>query len=132
MKSQRHGECAWEHRVYNYYVSIFVKCHLTHDTYTHTYTHTHTQTETNELLAEDREAKVKGDNDVDDDDSETKSEAAGDGAERSKKKSRKPRTIYTTAQLQELTRRFKQSAYLALPDRGDLAQLLGLSQTQVG
>ena len=49
----------------------------------------------------------------------------------SKKKTRKPRTIYTSAQLQELSRRFKQSAYLALPDRGDLAQHLGLTQTQV-
>ncbi|ESO06300.1 hypothetical protein HELRODRAFT_138241, partial [Helobdella robusta] len=44
---------------------------------------------------------------------------------------RKPRTIYTTTQLQELTRRYKISAYLALPDRADLAQQLGLSQTQI-
>uniref|UniRef100_A0AC34Q649 Homeobox domain-containing protein n=1 Tax=Panagrolaimus sp. JU765 TaxID=591449 RepID=A0AC34Q649_9BILA len=47
------------------------------------------------------------------------------------KKTRKPRTIYTSNQLQLLQQRFKQAQYLALPERAELANTLGLSQTQV-
>ena len=47
------------------------------------------------------------------------------------KKSRKPRTIYSSQQLQHLQKRFAQTQYLALPDRAELANELGLSQTQV-
>uniref|UniRef100_A0A0N5ANE6 Homeobox domain-containing protein n=1 Tax=Syphacia muris TaxID=451379 RepID=A0A0N5ANE6_9BILA len=47
------------------------------------------------------------------------------------KRVRKPRTIYTSQQLQELQRRFNKSQYLALPDRAELAARLGLTQTQV-
>ena len=47
------------------------------------------------------------------------------------KKTRKPRTIYTSQQLQMLQQRFKQAQYLALPERAELASTLGLSQTQV-
>ena len=47
------------------------------------------------------------------------------------KKSRKPRTIYSSYQLQQLVRRFQKTQYLALPERADLANRLGLSQTQV-
>ncbi|KAI6201193.1 Homeotic protein distal-less [Aphelenchoides besseyi] len=47
------------------------------------------------------------------------------------KKTRKPRTIYTSQQLQELQKRFETTQYLALPDRAELANMLGLSQTQV-
>ena len=44
---------------------------------------------------------------------------------------RKPRTIYSSLQLQELNKRFQQTQYLALPERAELAASLGLTQTQV-
>uniref|UniRef100_A0AC35TLY3 Homeobox domain-containing protein n=1 Tax=Rhabditophanes sp. KR3021 TaxID=114890 RepID=A0AC35TLY3_9BILA len=47
------------------------------------------------------------------------------------KKIRKPRTIYSSAQLKELQKKFHKTQYLALPDRAELATLLGLTQTQV-
>ncbi|XP_074593223.1 homeotic protein distal-less-like [Brevipalpus obovatus] len=47
------------------------------------------------------------------------------------KKSRKPRTIYSSLQLQQLNRRFQRTQYLALPERAELAASLGLTQTQV-
>ena len=47
------------------------------------------------------------------------------------KKVRKPRTIYTSFQLQQLTRRFQRTQYLALPERAELAAALGVTQTQV-
>uniref|UniRef100_A0A914YW88 Homeobox domain-containing protein n=1 Tax=Panagrolaimus superbus TaxID=310955 RepID=A0A914YW88_9BILA len=47
------------------------------------------------------------------------------------KKTRKPRTIYSSHQLQMLQQRFKQAQYLALPERAELASTLGLSQTQI-
>ncbi|CAJ0578659.1 unnamed protein product, partial [Mesorhabditis spiculigera] len=46
------------------------------------------------------------------------------------KKVRKPRTIYSSAQLQMLQQRFEKTQYLALPDRAQLATELGLTQTQ--
>lgn len=49
----------------------------------------------------------------------------------SKKKMRKPRTIYSSLQLQQLNRRFQRTQYLALPERAELAASLGLTQTQV-
>lgn len=63
------------------------------------------------------------------------------------KKVRKPRTIYSSQQLQMLQKRylfpqlvppqkemfrFNKTQYLALPDRASLAADLGLTQTQVG
>jgi len=48
-----------------------------------------------------------------------------------KKKARKPRTIYTSLQLQQLNSYFQKTQYLSLPERADLAVNLGLSQTQV-
>ena len=48
------------------------------------------------------------------------------------KKMRKPRTIYSSLQIQQLERRFIRAQYLALPDRAELASTLGLTQTQVG
>ena len=48
------------------------------------------------------------------------------------KKIRKPRTIYSSLQLQALNQRFTQTQYLALPERAELAASLGLTQTQVG
>ena len=44
---------------------------------------------------------------------------------------RKPRTIYSSLQLQALNRRFQTTQYLALPERAELAAQLGLTQTQV-
>jgi Homeodomain len=48
------------------------------------------------------------------------------------KKMRKPRTIYSSLQIQQLERRFQRTQYLALPERAELASILGLTQTQVG
>ena len=47
------------------------------------------------------------------------------------KKARKPRTIYTSLQLQQLNSYFQKTQYLSLPERADLAVNLGLTQTQV-
>jgi len=49
----------------------------------------------------------------------------------SRKKARKPRTIYSSLQLHQLSRRFQRTQYLALPERAELASALGLTQTQV-
>ena len=57
--------------------------------------------------------------DIDDDDDDDK------------KKCRKPRTIYTSLQLQQLQSYFNKTQYLSLPERAELAQALGLTQTQV-
>ena len=46
------------------------------------------------------------------------------------KKIRKPRTIYSSLQLQALNKRFQRTQYLALPGRAELAASLGLTQTQ--
>lgn len=48
-----------------------------------------------------------------------------------RKKARKPRTIYTSLQLQQLNSYFQKTQYLSLPERADLAVNLGLTQTQV-
>ncbi|XP_010792723.1 homeobox protein Dlx3b-like [Notothenia coriiceps] len=47
------------------------------------------------------------------------------------KKIRKPRTIYSSYQLAMLQRRFQSAQYLALPERAELANQLGVTQTQV-
>jgi len=47
------------------------------------------------------------------------------------RKTRKPRTIYSSVQLQKLNDRFQCTQYLPLPERAELAETLGLSQTQV-
>ena len=47
------------------------------------------------------------------------------------KRIRKTRTIYTSLQLQQLNKRFQRTQYLALPERAELAAVLGLTQTQV-
>jgi len=47
------------------------------------------------------------------------------------KKVRNPRTIYSSAQIQQLELRFQKTQYLALPERAELASVLGLTQTQV-
>ena len=57
--------------------------------------------------------------------------STGGRANKDRKKPRKPRTIYSSLQLQQLNRRFQRSQYLALPERAALATSLGLTQTQV-
>jgi len=47
------------------------------------------------------------------------------------RKSRKPRTIYSSFQIRELNYKFQRTQYLALPERARLAAELGLSQTQI-
>ncbi|XP_006107715.1 homeobox protein DLX-4 [Myotis lucifugus] len=47
------------------------------------------------------------------------------------KRLRKPRTTYSSLQLQHLNQRFQHTQYLALPERAQLAAQLGLTQTQV-
>ena len=47
------------------------------------------------------------------------------------KKIRKPKTMYSSLQIQHLERRFQRTQYLSLPDRTELATILGVSQTQV-
>ncbi|KAF2358032.1 Homeobox domain [Trinorchestia longiramus] len=46
------------------------------------------------------------------------------------KKMRKPRTIYSSLQLQQLNKIFQRTQYLSLPERAELAAKLGLTQTQ--
>ncbi|KAB7496160.1 Homeotic protein distal-less [Armadillidium nasatum] len=46
------------------------------------------------------------------------------------KKMRKPRTIYSSLQLQHLNKIFQRTQYLSLPERAELAASLGLTQTQ--
>uniref|UniRef100_H2Z671 Homeobox domain-containing protein n=1 Tax=Ciona savignyi TaxID=51511 RepID=H2Z671_CIOSA len=67
-----------------------------------------------------------------DSDTEVSSAQNGDAGGRVKgKKARKPRTIYTSYQLQQLVRRFQRTQYLALPERAELAASLGVTQTQI-
>merc|ERR1719369_1044357 len=47
------------------------------------------------------------------------------------KKVRCARTIYSAPQIQQLEARFQRTQYLALPERAELATMLGLTQTQV-
>ncbi|XP_007949848.1 homeobox protein Nkx-2.5 [Orycteropus afer afer] len=59
-----------------------------------------------------------------------KSEA--DGAERPRaRRRRKPRVLFSQAQVYELERRFKQQRYLSAPERDQLASVLKLTSTQV-
>ena len=48
------------------------------------------------------------------------------------KKIRKPRSMYSSLQLQHLERRFQRTHFLALPERAELAATLGITQIQVG
>ncbi|XP_047736574.1 homeobox protein DLX-1-like [Hyalella azteca] len=59
-------------------------------------------------------------------DDETSVRVGGKG-----KKMRKPRTIYSSLQLQQLNKIFQRTQYLSLPERAELAAKLGLTQTQV-
>ncbi|KAK9395621.1 homeobox protein box-5-like [Crotalus adamanteus] len=46
------------------------------------------------------------------------------------KKIRKPRTIYSSLQLQALNQHFQETQYVVLPEWAELAAQLGLTQTQ--
>jgi len=59
-----------------------------------------------------------------------KSSAGSSSASRDRKV-RKPRTIFSNYQLEQLTGRFQRTQYLPLPERAELASNLGLTQTQV-
>ena len=48
-----------------------------------------------------------------------------------KKKTRKPRTIYNSFQIQQLMECFQRTHYLGNPERAQLAATLGVTQTQV-
>lgn len=50
---------------------------------------------------------------------------------RSRRKMRKPRSIYSNLQIQQLNKIFQRTQYLSLPERAELAVTLGLTQTQV-
>ncbi|KAF8383431.1 hypothetical protein PRIPAC_72573 [Pristionchus pacificus] len=58
-------------------------------------------------------------------------ESGRDSPSLSGKKARKARTIFTDKQLQELENMFEKHKYLSVQDRMDLAQRMGLSDTQV-
>ncbi|KAJ8406036.1 hypothetical protein AAFF_G00309240 [Aldrovandia affinis] len=59
-------------------------------------------------------------------------EEKGDDAERPRqRKRRKPRVLFSQAQVYELERRFKQQKYLSAPERDHLASVLKLTSTQV-
>lgn len=62
---------------------------------------------------------------------EAKEESSSGSKRKNGKKIRKPRSIYSSLQLQQLNRRFQRTQYMALPERTELAASLGLSQTQV-
>ncbi|GMT33018.1 hypothetical protein PFISCL1PPCAC_24315, partial [Pristionchus fissidentatus] len=58
-------------------------------------------------------------------------ESGRESSSLSSKKSRKARTIFTDKQLQELENMFDKHKYLSVQDRMDLAQRMGLTDTQV-
>ncbi|EFA09624.2 Muscle-specific homeobox protein tinman-like Protein [Tribolium castaneum] len=58
----------------------------------------------------------------------SKTELRKSGRQRSK---RKPRVLFSQAQVYELERRFKQQKYLSAPEREQMAQGLKLTPTQV-
>ena len=68
------------------------------------------------------ESKLEPDDNLDDDELDVNGKL---------KKPRKPRTIYTSMQLQQLNSYFQKTQYLSLPERAELATALGLTQTQV-
>ncbi|XP_059845828.1 homeobox protein Nkx-2.5-like [Hypanus sabinus] len=60
-----------------------------------------------------------------------KEEIKPDEAERPRRRRRKPRVLFSQAQVYELERRFKQQKYLSAPERDHLANILKLTSTQV-
>lgn len=64
-------------------------------------------------------------------DNGSRSPTSTPGAHSSSKKARKARTIFTDKQLQELETMFDKHKYLSVQDRMELAQRMGLTDTQV-
>lgn len=61
---------------------------------------------------------------IEDDDDDLKSDENNNSKSKSlanNRKSRKPRTIYSSYQLRLLNKRFERTQYLALPERAELA-----------
>ncbi|GCC35745.1 homeobox protein Nkx-2.3 [Chiloscyllium punctatum] len=63
--------------------------------------------------------------------SESENVKAEDGERPKQKQRRKPRVLFSQAQVFELERRFKQQRYLSAPEREHLANTLKLTSTQV-
>lgn len=62
---------------------------------------------------------------------EDKKKREEDGTKNRQRTRRKPRVLFSQAQVFELERRFKQQRYLSAPEREHLAQILKLTSTQV-
>lgn len=80
---------------------------------------------------EDPSDDEKGMSDEDSKEDDDQKSDANNNRKGGGRKSRKPRTIYSSHQLRELNRRFGRTQYLALPERAELAAELQLTQTQV-
>lgn len=63
--------------------------------------------------------------------SRSNSSSGGDCQLMKHRQRRKPRVLFSQAQVYELERRFKQQRYLSAPEREQLAQILKLTSTQV-
>lgn len=63
--------------------------------------------------------------------SETADDGGSGGGKLAPKKLRRRRTAFTHAQLQYLERKFGCQKYLSVADRADVAECLGLTETQV-
>lgn len=63
--------------------------------------------------------------------STTKTESTTTQSSRPQRTRRKPRVLFSQAQVYELERRFKQQRYLSAPEREQLANVLKLTSTQV-
>eukprot|EP00516_Mucochytrium_quahogii_P001056 CAMPEP_0203753132 /NCGR_PEP_ID=MMETSP0098-20131031/6945_1 /ASSEMBLY_ACC=CAM_ASM_000208 /TAXON_ID=96639 /ORGANISM=" , Strain NY0313808BC1" /LENGTH=238 /DNA_ID=CAMNT_0050643593 /DNA_START=75 /DNA_END=794 /DNA_ORIENTATION=- len=68
---------------------------------------------------------------LDDNDNDKTSEKSGECNLMKQRTRRKPRVLFSQAQVFELERRFKQQRYLSAPEREQLANLLKLTSTQV-
>jgi len=64
-------------------------------------------------------------------DVESSAPASGGSSPSRDSKVRKPRTIFSSYQLDQLNASFQRTQYLPLPERAQLAASLGLTQTQV-
>lgn len=68
---------------------------------------------------------------LDENDNDKTSEKSGECNLMKQRTRRKPRVLFSQAQVFELERRFKQQRYLSAPEREQLANLLKLTSTQV-
>ncbi|XP_036368048.1 homeobox protein Nkx-2.5 isoform X2 [Octopus sinensis] len=77
--------------------------------------------------------KIKGDsnNNNNNNNSNSMVDGTGDCPLLRQRQRRKPRVLFSQAQVYELERRFKQQRYLSAPEREQLANMLKLTSTQV-